>query len=147
MMRRWEMKVIVDIPEEVMEAAKNGSANIYDLCGYLMNGKAIEPCEEAGMERNCDKCVHRTTEQMRTHEGDVVTVEGCDSWECEPEANDSDYIFLSRETYKELCRKAEAVDKIRADIEKVTRFGISYQPIEHGALMSIFDDYLKGEEH
>ena len=40
------MKVIVDIPEDVIEATKNGSANIYDLCGYLMNGETLEPCEE-----------------------------------------------------------------------------------------------------
>ena len=58
----------------------------------------------------------------------------------------SGYIILSRETYGDLCRKAEAANKIKAEIEKVTRFGISYYPIEHGALMAIFDKYIKGEE-
>ena len=41
------MKVIVDIPEDVIEATKNGSANIYNLCGYLMNSEILEPCEDA----------------------------------------------------------------------------------------------------
>lgn len=55
------MKVIVDIPEDVIGATKNGSANIYDLCGYLMNGKTLEPCEDAisrqaVMDALCNDC-------------------------------------------------------------------------------------------
>ena len=63
------MKVIVDIPEDVIEATKNGSANIYNLCGYLMNGKIIEPCEnaisrQAVMDALCNDCeLFRNREQ------------------------------------------------------------------------------------
>lgn len=39
------MKLIVDIPEEIIVALKDGSFgvrfNIYDLCGYLMNGTPL----------------------------------------------------------------------------------------------------------
>ena len=41
-------------------------------------------------------------------------------------------------------RSLEAWEKVKEEIELVTKFGNSYEPIEHGLLMSIIDKHLKG---
>lgn len=40
-------------------------------------------------------------------------------------------------------RSLEAWENVKDEIELVTKFGNSYEPIEHGLLMSIIDKHLK----
>ena len=39
------------------------------------------------------------------------------------------------------------IEDIKAEIELVTKFGIGYQPIEHGLLMDIIDKHISGKEN
>lgn len=50
-------------------------------------------------------------------------------------------LCITEVKYKKL---KEAITKIKEEIELVTRFGNSYQPIEHGLLFSIIDKHTEG---
>ena len=62
------------------------------------------------------------------------------------------YVLISMEAYKELCRKAEAVDEVRAEIDEEKN---DYQAIGEAwsddtayglqLALDIIDNYLKGE--
>ena len=41
-------------------------------------------------ERNCKECAHKIAEQMKIHGGEIVSVEGCEVWECEFKEKESD---------------------------------------------------------
>lgn len=50
------------------------------------------------------------------------------------------------EWLKDYKRLLGAIEDIKAEIDLVSKFGNSYQPIEYGLLMSIIDKYISGKE-